>query len=110
MRIVFRVLLTMKTWLASKVKNGETVKGSRVGLNDLVKQAYRPSDQSEIDRINLQWKDGEDKIGNLGNIIAMVDTSGSMEWRSNECCYRLGSSCSREIITRKASNVILCYT
>ena len=29
-----------EAWLASKVKNGQTVKGSRVGLNDLVKQAY----------------------------------------------------------------------
>ena len=79
-----------ETWLASKVKNGETVKGSRVGLNDLVKQAYRPSDQSEIDRINLQWKDGEDKIGNLGNIIAMVDTSGSMDGDPMNAAIGLG--------------------
>jgi len=77
-------------WLASKVKNGETVKGSRVGLNDLVKQAYRPSDQSEVDRINLQWKDGEDKIGNLGNIIAMVDTSGSMDGDPMNAAIGLG--------------------
>ena len=67
-----------EAWLASKVKNGQTVKGSRVGVNDLVKQAYNPGGQSEIDRINLQWMDGLDKIGNLGNMVAMVDTSGSM--------------------------------
>jgi len=71
-----------ESWLASKVKSGETVKGSRVGINDLVNQAIKNgycADQSEKNRINLQWKDGEDKIGNLGNIVAMVDTSGSMD-------------------------------
>ena len=38
-----------EAWLASKVTNGQTVKGSRVGVNDLVKQAYNPGGQSEIE-------------------------------------------------------------
>ena len=79
-----------EAWLASKVKNGQTVKGSRVGVNDLVKQAYNPGGQSEIDRINLQWMDGLDKIGNLGNMVAMVDTSGSMSGDPMDAAIGLG--------------------
>jgi hypothetical protein len=80
-----------EAWLASKVKSGKTVKGSRVGLNDLVKQGCQcHNEQSEIDRINLQWKDGEYKIGNLGNIIAMVDTSGSMDGDPMHAAIGLG--------------------
>lgn len=79
-----------EAWLASKVKSGETVKGSRVGLNDLVKQAYCPSDSSEVARINLQWMDGLDKIGNLGNMVAMVDTSGSMSGDPMNAAIGLG--------------------
>jgi len=81
-----------EAWLASKVKNNETVKGSRVGLNDLVKQAYiaRNSGPSEVNRINLQWMDGLDKIGNLGNMVAMVDTSGSMSGEPMAAAIGLG--------------------
>jgi len=75
--------LNYENWLASKVSKGETVKGARVGLNDLVSQAlqnsYNSTDVSEKNRLNLQWKDGADKIGQLGNIVAMCDTSGSMD-------------------------------
>ena len=81
-----------EAWLASKVKNGQTVKGSRVGLNDLVKQAYNATnlEPSEVTRINLQWKDGLDKIGNLGNMVAMVDTSGSMSGEPMAAAIGLG--------------------
>lgn len=61
------------------------IKGSRCGLVDLVKDAIIQSDRtpqykdsSLMDTINLQWKNLGKQIGDLGNMIAMVDTSGSM--------------------------------
>ena len=65
------------------------VKGDRLGVVDLVKDAlYYNSltyssthhDSIEITKksINLQWKQSGEKIQELENLVAMVDTSGSM--------------------------------
>jgi hypothetical protein len=67
-----------ESWVRDKVSNGETIKGKRVGLNDLVKSALTSKNFTETSLINAQWLDGNDLIGNLGNMIAMCDTSGSM--------------------------------
>ena len=63
------------------------IKGARCSLVDLVKEAMQHcsrtpqhSNQEIIATINLQWKNLGEQIGDLGNMIAMVDTSGSM------CC------------------------
>ena len=62
------------------VKNGiKTIKGKRVSLYDFVKDAIQHTEQNIIDVINLQWNVNKSVNNNLGNIIAMVDTSGSME-------------------------------
>jgi hypothetical protein len=71
-------------WLANKVSFNTTIKGSRVGINELVARALKfkhmigIKDESMKNQLNLQWADGSKKIGNLGNMIAMIDTSGSM--------------------------------
>jgi hypothetical protein len=67
-----------KDWIENKVAKGETIKGKRVGLNDLVKSALIANNATENALLNSQWLDGNDLIGDLGNMIAMCDTSGSM--------------------------------
>jgi hypothetical protein len=77
---------------AKRGEEGAVIKGKRVGLNTMVKDAlnligldgyYSTTDTStsslDIDTINLQWKDGGKAIGDLGNFVPMVDTSGSMD-------------------------------
>ena len=70
-------------------KNGTIkIKGKRVGMTDFTKQALHlismlqpddiPDNQPEIDLLNLQWRDSSTQTGQLGNFIAMVDVSGSM--------------------------------
>ena len=61
------------------------VKGGRVSVSDYVKDAvnllnYNYNDKSEIDLLNMQWNDNS-KVNNeaLTNVIAMIDTSASME-------------------------------
>ena len=66
-------------WVNDKVANGGKIKGKRVGVNELVKNALTASSLTEKNLLNAQWLDGNDMIGNLGNMIAMCDTSGSME-------------------------------
>ena len=57
-----------------------------VNTYELVKDAMQTSNtnKTEVDRINLQWEESGKKVkDNLGNIIAMADTSASMT--SDEC-------------------------
>ncbi len=69
------------------------IRGKRVGLGELVKDAIKnlehinytdpttsPSKQliEERNVINLQWEDNKKQNSKLGNMIACVDTSGSM--------------------------------
>jgi hypothetical protein len=58
------------------------IKGKRVGMPDFTKQALhlitKMNNRDEIDLLNLQWRDSSSQNGQLGNFIAMVDVSGSM--------------------------------
>ena len=67
-----------------KAQKGEIeIKGKRIGLNDFTKQAIdlnystHPT-QVERNVLNSQWRDNSSQNGALGKMIAMVDTSGSM--------------------------------
>ena len=64
----------------SKASNHK-MHGRRCNVGELTKDALNVHDyeQSEIDRINLQWEDNKKNNKALGNIIACCDTSGSME-------------------------------
>ena len=94
-------------WLSDKVASGETVKGSRVGINAMVRAAlecplYNTSIQNQL---NLQWEDGGKKIGDLNDMVAIVDTSGSMYGDPLHAALGLGirvaekSSLGRRVIT-----------
>lgn len=67
------------------IKGEVEMKGKRVGLADFTKQAidlnreYNSSTrQIEKDLLNSQWRDNSSQNNALGDMIAMVDTSGSM--------------------------------
>ena len=60
------------------------VHGKRCNVYELVKAAIHTYTEEDAITVNQQWKDnGENNVNGLGNIIPMVDTSGSME--SDDC-------------------------
>lgn len=67
-----------------RAKNGDKtakVHGKVMNTYELVKQAISTggTDTTSIDRINMQWTESGKKIvSNVGNVIAMADTSASM--------------------------------
>ena len=110
------------TDFVNRAKKGEvTIKGKRVGLNTIVKdglgiigmQTYYGSNSAnnslDHDTINLQWVDGGKTIGDLGNFVAMVDTSGSMDGDPLYAALGLGlrvaekSKLGRRVMTFSAS-------
>jgi len=78
----------------STIKNCCEIKGKRVGMADFTKQAieliYGKNNQVEKDILNSQWRDNGKQTGALGNMIAMVDVSGSMEGDPMNVAIALG--------------------
>jgi hypothetical protein len=79
-------------------KEGKTqIKGKCVSIYDFVKDAAsinpyisindEENTQDIIDTINLQWKDNSNINSSFNNLIAMVDTSGSMTSDNNIPLY-----------------------
>jgi Mg-chelatase subunit ChlD len=64
---------------ATKKDSGAKVHGKRCGTYELVKDALRSRSELDRKRIDLQWEDNASQNQALGNFIAMVDTSASME-------------------------------
>ena len=68
-----------------KAVRGEVeMKGKRIGLENFTKQAlelnlqHHTSSLAEKSLLNSQWRDNSSQTGALSDMIAMVDTSGSM--------------------------------
>ena len=62
------------------VKSGKKeMKGKNVGMIDFVKQAMTCYDDDDKDFLNEQWKSNSKETSKLGEIVPLVDTSGSME-------------------------------
>lgn len=79
-------------------ENKNTIKGKRIGFADFTKEALRLIDKStnasyteEVLLLNSQWNDNK-KINNksLGKMIAMIDTSSSMEGDPKNAAIALG--------------------
>jgi hypothetical protein len=75
------------------------IHGRRCTVGELTKDALNLSrcGTTETDRINLQWESNKDNNKGLGNIIACVDNSGSMEMDDGTPLYNaigLGIRCS----------------
>jgi hypothetical protein len=79
-----------------KAVRGETeMKGKRVGMNDFAKMAIELNrchrrNETECDLLNSQWRDNSQQTCQLGNFIAMVDVSGSMEGEPLNAAVALG--------------------
>jgi hypothetical protein len=62
------------------VKSGKKeMKGKNVGMIDFVKQALSCQDKTDKDILNEQWKSNSKQTNKLGDIVPVIDTSGSME-------------------------------
>ena len=81
------------------------IKGKRVGLElftiralELIKQKNDETTtpdmldniQMEIDLLNSQWRDNSVQTGDLGQVIGLVDFSGSMDGPPKHCATALG--------------------
>jgi len=79
-----------------KALDGKTeVKGKRVGLADFTKDALSllgplSPQKSEVDMLNLQWKSNGTQNAALGNFVALVDVSGSMDGDPLNAAIALG--------------------
>jgi len=68
-------------YINERVAKGKTVKGSKVGIVDFVKQGIdlcHSTDSTQQTVLNAQWEDFISKITGGHNIVAMVDQSASM--------------------------------
>lgn len=65
-------------YINERVAKGKTVKGSKVGIVDFVKQGLNAFDSTQQAVLNAQWEDFISKINGGKDIVAMVDQSGSM--------------------------------
>jgi hypothetical protein len=88
----------LNKFLESIVKNKKEIKGEHVGLETFSKHAlgfvnnyYANSQWRDI--LNSQWRDNSNKknANGLGNMIAMIDTSGSM--RGDPICAAIALGC-----------------
>lgn len=94
-----------KSRIKQAVAGEVEMKGKRIGLNSFTEQAvklirsgmidrYNPSSaedlQPEIDLLNAQWKSNAGQTGTLGNMIAMLDFSGSMDGDPINAAMALG--------------------
>jgi Mg-chelatase subunit ChlD len=69
------------------------IKGKRVSMADFTKTTIdllRNGSQIEKDLINSQWRNSSTQTGALGNMIAMVDVSGSMDGDPMNVAIALG--------------------
>jgi Mg-chelatase subunit ChlD len=85
----------LKTRIEKAVKGEVQMKGARVEMADFTKRALKTDrlnadDVDEINLLNLQWQNSSSLTRNLGKMIAMVDTSGSMDGEPMNVAIALG--------------------
>jgi len=84
-----------KRYIESRISKGVHVKGKRIGIVDFVVEGlklnnYVQPNQLEIDTINSQWNSFMEQVGDLENMVAMVDQSGSMSGDPYHAAVGLG--------------------
>lgn len=77
------------------VKGETEMKGKRVGMADFTKEALQllvsvSVSEAEKALLNSQWRDNSSQTNALGNVIAMVDVSGSMNGDPMNAAIALG--------------------
>ena len=79
-------------FIKDSLDNNQEIKGKRLGMNDFTKAALKlieerknaiysntnPTLQSEIDLLNMQWKNHSNQLEPLKKMIALIDLSESM--------------------------------
>jgi hypothetical protein len=82
-----------ETYLNDVVRGDKKIKGKRVSIIDFVKSAIDignnklPAESSIVTALNEQWKDNSTMNGNMGEMIAMCDVSGSMTDENSNPLY-----------------------
>ena len=76
--------INFQAYIKNQIKSEKEVKGKNVGLNDFTHQARdliaeKKQTSIEADLLNSQWRSNASINGTLGKMVAMVDTSGSMD-------------------------------
>jgi hypothetical protein len=79
-------------YVQERIASGKAIKGGKVGVVDYVKDALKCVMVGEVagpeaDTLNAQWSDFLSKVGNVGNMVAMVDQSASMTWEGGDPYY-----------------------
>jgi hypothetical protein len=106
-----------KVHIQKAVKGETKLKGKRVGLNDFTEQALELINDrcknddwhQQKDLLNHQWLNNGTQNGKLGNFIAMVDVSGSMDGDPLHVAIALGiriaekSKLGKRVLTFSAS-------
>jgi len=91
-------------YIQTSMKNNTEIKGKRIGMNDFTKEALQLINernrtvtetvtetlQTQMDVLNMQWKNNSTQTTNLKKMIAMVDVSGSMEGEPLYAAIALG--------------------
>ena len=87
------------TFVNTAVDNGETIKGKRVGFNTIAHDAWQLLERrnygteinaTEMKVQNLQWESMLEQLGDLSDMVAMVDLSGSMAGTPMDAAIGLG--------------------
>ena len=84
-----------KKYIEERVKNKREIKGKNVGLNSFTHDALELINKYAVDSIeaqllNAQWISNSAQNKKLGKMVAMVDTSGSMDGKPLEVAIALG--------------------
>lgn len=84
-----------KTFVENAVAKPETqaINGKRCSMEDFVSRCLKyksPKDKIDIDVVNSQWISSSESTKALGNMIPMVDVSGSMEGTPMNVAIALG--------------------
>jgi len=83
-----------KAYIDTQLQAGKHLKGKNVGLPEFTKQALAlirgDSASVEEEVLNSQWRSNATQNGGLGNMVAMVDVSSSMEGDPMHVAIALG--------------------
>jgi len=85
-----------KSFIAKRKQSGKEIKGKHVGLDmftrSAIEQIHSDENSEEVYVINSQWRDNasQKNANGLGPVIAIVDTSGSMNGDPLHAAIALG--------------------
>ena len=83
-------------FVSNAVEKGETIKGKRVGFDTMAMYAWNLACRSysvtetEVNVQNLQWDSMMETLGDLGDMVPMIDLSGSMEGDPRNAAMGIG--------------------